>query len=134
MKKLLLTIFVLFLGLGVYAQHFSNLPEKERNERLIKEAKKVFKTRYPDVEYTEYGTPEVVCRESKSEYIDGKRVGKLRYTVHFRYDKANNPSNFEGEYAFWVSFSDELGIPLTIFISVNGGWWRYLANEYYKSR
>ncbi len=58
MKKLLLILFVLFLGLEAHAQHFSNLPEKERNEKLIELARKEFKKKdcYLDTEYRKLKT------------------------------------------------------------------------------
>ena len=124
MKKLLLTIFVLFLGLGVYAQHFSNLPEKERNERLIKLARKELRTwndgQYKD--YVKYGIPEVICYEGISDLLRGKNVGKVRYRVIFKYEK-DDPREYDGLNEFRVNFSDKLGIPIHIYASNYYGDW-----------
>lgn len=124
MKKLLLTIVVLFLGLEVYGQHFSNLPEKERNEKLIELARKEFKKK--DC-YLEYGIPEIKnFTPTGTTLLNGKDVGKVIYKVCFKYDINNNPNNFESEYACIVYISDKLGIAYCIIVSIDGGWGQVL--------
>ena len=124
MKKLLLTIFVLFLGIGAYGQHFSNLPEKERNERLIKLARKELRTwndgQYKD--YVKYGIPEVNRYEGISDLLRGTNVGKVRYRVIFKFEK-DDPREYDGLNKFIVNFSDKLGIPIHITASNYYGHW-----------
>lgn len=111
-NKLVNTILILVLLLttsGLYAQKFSMLPEKERNEKLIEIAKSIFKHPRFKNSYREYGSPRITVMYIDEKKINsdpaeigyGKDLGSLVYVVTFPYDKSK-------EIMEWYDFAAEV--------------------------
>lgn len=120
-------IFALILGLfciNASAQTFSKMPEKQRNEALIKEARKFYKN--PNFKsyykkYGEHGTPEVTSfvvqdKNTRPAYANHHYVGKLQYKVSFWWKTSVKGEKLSSAIVY---VSDELGEAWYINFSVD---------------
>lgn len=93
-------LLTLLWGLQTQAQVFSKLSEKQRNQKLIKIARNVYRhaelKKYHD-KYGESGKAEIssykiTAPDAIEKQIDGKKLGQLQYIVYL-YSTTNNEWN-----------------------------------------
>lgn len=134
---ILLSICALaLLPATMYGQKISDLPEKERNEKLIKIARTIFKNQKFKESYREYGTPTIRTYNIDTTQVNkdpesigyGKDLGSLIYIVTFPYDKSKEKMEWY-DFAAEVYISDKQSKAYTIILGNGYGYDIYDLNQ-----